>query len=135
MARLRVIWENPNTPEYTPMRRLPLMLAGVALAVAALAGTHWTVTDEATAAQSASVSMQFNRFSPRDIVVAAGTTVTWTNDDWDSGEFHDVIAADGSFYADPIGPGGAISFTFDIPGYYEYYCDLHADMYGSITVQ
>ena len=117
------------------MRRLPLMLAVAALTLAALAGTHWAPTDEATAAQSAYVSMQFNRFSPRDIVVSAGTTVMWTNEDWDSGEFHDVIAADGSFYSDPFAPGESVSFTFDVPGYYEYYCDFHEGMYGSITVQ
>ena len=117
------------------MRRFSLMLAAAALAVAGLAGTHWTRTAPATAAQSASVSMQYNSFSPRDIVVSAGTTVTWTNDDWDSGESHDVIAASGAFYSDPFGPGGSVAFTFDVPGYYEYYCDFHEGMYGSITVQ
>jgi plastocyanin len=38
------------------------------------------------------------------ITVTAGTTVTWTNDDFGSGEFHDD-REDGSFISATFGPG------------------------------
>ena len=118
------------------MRRLlTFMLAGLTLAGAGIALTQVGAAPSAAATQAAVVSMQFNRFGPETIVVAAGTTVTWTNDDFGSGEFHDVIAEDGSFISPTLGPGEAYSVTFDFPGAYGYYCDLHEGMYGRVIVQ
>jgi plastocyanin len=89
----------------------------------------------AAATQEAYVSMQFNRFVPGDLAVAAGTTVVWVNEDYDSGEWHNVIAEDGSFASETVPPGGAVSVTFFYPGVYVYYCDLHEGMFGRIFVE
>jgi plastocyanin len=89
----------------------------------------------ATASEAAWVTMQYNVFAPQHVAVAAGTTVTWSNEDWESGEYHNVIASSGAFASNNFAPGEAYSVTFDFAGYYEYYCDLHEGMWGSVTVE
>lgn len=114
------------------------MLAAAALFVGVTAaGSVPVETRSATAAatQSVSVSMVNNRFAPADIVVSAGTTITWVNEDYNSGEWHDVIAENGAFFIDIFGPGDAYSVTLYEPGVYVYYCDLHAGMFGSVIVE
>lgn len=119
------------------LRLTKALLVVAAMIAGTAAGTQWTLTDTATAAttQTAYVSMQFNRFAPADITVAAGTTVVWTNDDYDSGEYHDVIAENGSFISETFAPGFWYSVLFETPGTYVYYCDLHEGMFGRVFVQ
>jgi alcohol dehydrogenase (cytochrome c) len=68
-------------------------------------------------------------YTPTQISVPAGTTVTWTNagpathtstsQAWDTGD---------------IAPGESASVTFDTPGTYVYYCTPHPFMLGQVTV-
>lgn len=106
---------------------LCLMVVGVTVASAP------DITAATT--QSAAVSMKANLFAPAEITVAAGTTIVWVNEDYDSGEFHNIIAEDGSFAADNFAPGSAFSLTLSTPGTYRYYCDLHEGMFGAVVVQ
>jgi plastocyanin len=75
-------------------------------------------------------------FAPPSIEVAAGDTVTWTNRDVVA---HTVTsgtpgAADGDV-DEPLDPeGGTVSVTFDEPGTYAYFCDLHHNMTGEVVV-
>ena len=113
-------------------------LLPVALVLCAMAaGTTVASAPNATATttQEATVSMKANAFIPAEISVAAGTTITWLNEDYDSGEFHNVIAESGAFAADNLAPGGAVSLMLSSPGRYMYYCDLHEGMYGTVIVQ
>jgi plastocyanin len=100
-----------------------------------LAFTAWQGAPEAAATQPVTVSMQSNLFVPGAIWVGAGTEVVWLNEDYESGEFHNVIAANGAFASRNFGPGDAFPFFFDTPGVYEYYCDLHEGMYGTVVVE
>ena len=70
------------------------------------------------------------RFSPRTIEVAAGATVTWTNED----NFTHTVRVDGQ--ADhEVGRGESVSITFPKPGTYHYVCTLHRrDMDGEVIV-
>jgi plastocyanin len=118
------------------MHRLSPAVLAIAIAVTAIAfAARPTGPVTAAATQEAVVSMQFNRFAPEDVVVAAGSTVTWVNEDYDSGEWHDVIDEYGAFISESFAPGGAFSVTFDVPGVYSYYCDLHEGMYGRVFVE
>jgi plastocyanin len=54
--------------------------------------------------------------------VQTGTTITWTNSDY---EEHTVTAVDGSFASGPLGPGEQFSHTFAVAGDFAYYCDYH----------
>lgn len=100
-----------------------------------------TPTPEATAPATASatggleieVRMVDDRFSPREVTVVAGTTVTWINKgrDW-----HSVASRDAGFDSDKLGPGERFSFRFDQPGEYRYVCKHHglAGMAGVVIV-
>ena len=86
-------------------------------------------------------------FSPAELTISAGDTVTWTN----NGGLHNVRADDGGFRCadgcDGDGGDGApsevawsFSLTFDDPGTNPYYCEVHGapggvGMSGVVTVE
>jgi plastocyanin len=70
-------------------------------------------------------------FSPMDLTVTAGTTVTWKFDD---SAQHTVKASDGSFTSPALSNGKTFSFKFTKPGKYSYICSIHQYMTGTITV-
>lgn len=72
------------------------------------------------------------RFVPADIVVADGTTVTWTNND---NFTHSVRLVDDGGEVMVIAPGESVTHTFTGPGVHAYDCSFHAqDMRGTVTV-
>jgi plastocyanin len=71
-------------------------------------------------------------FNPPTLTIAAGTTVTWTNND---AVPHTATASDGSFDSGNLNPGQSYSFTFSTPGSSPYVCQYHAGMTGTIVVQ
>ncbi|MGH2560746.1 MAG: cupredoxin domain-containing protein [Thermomicrobiales bacterium] len=79
----------------------------------------------------AAVSIANFAFDPSSIDVAAGATVTWTNDDVAP---HTVTADDGSFDSGTLEPGDSFSFTFDAPGSFSYFCAIHPNMTASVNV-
>jgi plastocyanin len=110
-----------------------LLLVTMALAAPALAAT-------------VAVGIVDKTFSPAEIVVAQGDTVTWTvtksinephtvtsgksgdadmGKDFDSG-FSDTKKLNAN--------GTTFSWTFDKAGSYPYFCQVHAGMQGTVTV-
>ena len=83
------------------------------------------------------VPMAGFEFKPSITVVSVGSTVTWLNQD---GAPHTATAeANSGFKSDVLRKGQSFSFTFDAPGDFTYYCELHGDkggegMSGSIKV-
>jgi VCBS repeat-containing protein len=57
--------------------------------------------------------------------------VTWVNLD---GEQHDALTLDGRLGSPLIDPDGSWTYTFTDPGVYDYLCDLHESMEGTIEV-
>ncbi len=88
-------------------------------------------------AETAVTVKQF-QFMPPQLVVKAGTKVTWTNQDQ---ILHTATSGgtpgtpDGKFDGPMDGVGKSFSFTFDQPGNYPYYCSRHTSMTGTVTVQ
>jgi nitrite reductase (NO-forming) len=72
-------------------------------------------------------------YSVNVLTVAAGTTVTWANDD--PGMMHTVTAVDGSFDSGFLQDGETWSYTFEEPGEYEYFCAPHPWMRAKVIVQ
>lgn len=77
-----------------------------------------------------------NSFSPRELHIKAGQTVTWINNGTSP---HTVTADDNSFNSGTVQPGAQYTHTFTKPGTYPYYCALHGGpggigMAGSIIV-
>jgi len=79
------------------------------------------------------VSLQSMAFTPANITVKAGTTVTWTNDD---NVAHTVTENDSQEgpNSSELAPGKTYSFTFTKAGVYNYHCTLHSQMTGIVTV-
>lgn len=70
-------------------------------------------------------------FSPSDVTIAAGETVTWVHEGRIS---HTVTADDDSFGSGTMAAGDTFEVTFDEPGTHPYVCDFHGSMRGTITV-
>jgi plastocyanin len=82
-----------------------------------------------------------NSFSPGNLGVAAGTTVTWkwgqcTGDGYSTCVSHNVTFDDGSNVASPTQAQGEFQRMFAAPGTYKYHCTIHgASMAGQVVVQ
>ena len=92
------------------------------------------------------------KFMPETITVPAGTTVRWVNGETilhtiTTGAWGDVNAATGlrgsqmpdgtiNHRLTPEGDEGSIlEFTFDTPGTFPYYCEIHKAMNGVVIVE
>ena len=70
-------------------------------------------------------------FTPPNIQIARGTTVTWT---WaPDARTHNVTFTDG-VHSDELS-AGSYQRRFDTAGKFNYSCTLHVGMNGSVTVQ
>jgi plastocyanin len=75
-------------------------------------------------------------FDQASLLVRAGSTVTWINED---GARHTATSDTGIWDSGSFGRGDSFSFTFDEPGTYPYYCRPHGGpggegMAGTIVV-
>ena len=109
------------------------------IAVSALAAALFAATPElpsageaAAAANSAAVSIDNFNFTPPTLVVAPGTTVTWTNAD-DSP--HTVREKDGKFKSAALDTDDTFTQSFTAPGEYQYFCSIHPYMTAKIVVK
>jgi nitrite reductase (NO-forming) len=71
-------------------------------------------------------------YSVNMLMVALGTTVTWTNDD---PSMPHTVTVDGLFDSGVLQTGQTFSYTFDTPGEFEYYCTLHPWMRAKVMVE
>jgi plastocyanin len=114
--------------------------AGLILSGAAAAGamTHAASTPSTTiattaAAKPAQVPIAKNMFTPAELTVSVGQAVVWTNED---AAPHTVTttSAPVKFDSGAFGQGKSWSYTFTQTGVYKYYCAVHPDMVGTVTV-
>jgi plastocyanin len=78
-------------------------------------------------------------FQPNPVNVKVGDTVSWTNND---NTIHTVIEGnpatggevEGGFASEILGPGVTFEHTFNQTGTFEYYCNLHPNMVGTVIV-
>lgn len=84
---------------------------------------------------TADVTVQNNFFSPRDVVMQTGGTVTWT---WAANAIAHNVTYTGGPTPRPANSTtkatGDHSSVITIVGRYDYACTLHAGMTGSVTV-
>jgi plastocyanin len=115
------------------------LLMVLALAIAIAGCTSYGSAPQGTPAASpasgpGAITIKSFAFSPGEITVKQGTTVTWTNQD---GVAHTIVSDAGApeaISSDPISQGGSYSFTFTKPGTYPYHCSIHPSMTGSVIV-
>ena len=84
-------------------------------------------------ASTPNISMQGNLFVPQRDSVAVGTIVTWTNNDPAN---HTVTSNSGTeLFSQTIPPGQTYVDTMNTPGIFDYHCNFHGGMTGTIKVQ
>ena len=102
--------------------------------------------DDADAAPADEVTMRLIAFRPENLTVDAGATVTWKQEDAGA---HTVTSGtveqggagvtempDDRFASGEIATGKTFRFTFDEPGTYPYFCEIHpATMRGEVRVR
>jgi amicyanin len=76
------------------------------------------------------ISIKGFAFSPPEITINQGDTVTWTNEDM---VMHNVVG--GILHSEDLANGQSFSFTFTETGTYDYICTHHPSMKGSIIVK
>jgi plastocyanin len=85
------------------------------------------------AAQEANVVTIDNfTFTPKELTVAARTTVKWVNHDDIP---HTVVERNTSFRSKALDTDDVYSFTFASVGTFDYFCGLHPQMVGKIIVR
>lgn len=111
--------------------RSRFLLPVAAFAALAAAGCGGAGEDAEPVAATEVQMVKSYRFDPKVIEVAAGDTVTWTNDD----NFTHTVRVEGQ--ADhEVGRGDSVEIAFENPGTYEYVCTLHSrDMRGTVIVK
>ena len=127
----------------TPVRIFPTPVLVFVVALGALLVAFAADTSPVRAATH-TIEMRDNSFTPRELTVAVGDTVTWTN----AGQaIHDAVDvtsgedAPAAFDSGNILAGESFTFTFTEPGTYEYRCTFHSGqswgvgMVGVITVE
>ena len=75
-------------------------------------------------------------YQPNPVQVSVGTAVTWTNDD---AQPHTATSGqnatpDGRFDSGIMAPGATFEHTFTEAGEYPYFCLLHPNMVGTVSV-
>ncbi len=103
-----------NVPTILPwIGLIPLVLLWMTL-LAACGGS--------SATQGPTVSVIDNEFSPKELHIHPGQTVSWVNHGQTA---HTVTADDQSFDSGDFDSGKVYTHTFTRPGRYPYYCALH----------
>src|SRR5829696_3506859 len=150
--RLHEQYGLPPLPDISPeMLQVPPSLRTIATGTnATTTGTTGNTTGTSTTSAgggtsvsivSGSSSLTDTAYQPNPIQVSVGTTVTWTNDD---SQPHTVTSGsngqpDNKFNSSPnfnplLNPGQTFSFTFTEEGNYPYFCTLHPNMVGTVSV-
>jgi plastocyanin len=101
--------------------------------------TTTTISDTTTTSVSivpASSTLTTDAFAPNPVQVSAGSTVTWTNDD---AQPHSVtsgenVTPDGRFDSAIMAPAATFEHTFTVAGDYPYFCLLHPNQVGTVSV-
>lgn len=103
-------------------RRTALQLTAIAatlpLATQAQAKTH-------------TVEIVKFKFSPADLTIAAGDSVTFINKD---GAPHTATANSGAFDTGRLNKNQSATLTFNGAGSFDYFCAIHPNMKATLTV-
>ncbi len=70
-------------------------------------------------------------FTPRELTVAVGARITWTNHD----SAPHTATAKGEWDTGTLDESESATLTFDKPGTYSYLCTIHPSMKGTLTVR
>jgi|SoiMethySBSTD1v2_1073268.scaffolds.fasta_scaffold242989_2 plastocyanin len=113
-------------------RQRPVRMAVLAIAVVSFGLAVWTAPAASIETKANTVSIVNFQFTPAEVTIAPGESVTWVNDD---GAPHGLEYHDGSAGKDLLLPGASYNRRFDQPGTYDYNCSVHPYMTGRVIVR
>jgi amicyanin len=129
-AELRgvVMLANARLPRSTQLAQIVPAAAALLLLTVA-----WLLSaPRVGAAETTSVDIAGFAFHPGEVTISVGDTVTWTNND--SVPHTATSVGSQAAFDGEMAPGESFSFTFLEAGTYDYICELHPEMEGSVVV-
>jgi plastocyanin len=116
------------------MRNSLALRSLIAVCGAALLAVTGAAVAQQVATGSAEVDIENFAFRPATLTIAAGTAVTWVNQDE---EPHNIVNVGQPrlFRSGGLDGSEKYTFVFDKPGTYEYICSVHPHMHGVIVVK
>jgi len=130
--------KQPASASPVPSGVQPSAAASGSVAPSASAAASASVQPSAQASGAGETVTITNSDFGADLTIAAGTTVTWVNNDTlphTSTNGTDGVAASDSVFDLQLPIGGSASYTFAEAGSYPVTCTIHATMNMTITVQ
>ena len=134
------------------MKRLPILVASLALATGALAACGGDDDEDkgggatapaqtgaqptqaggaAPAGGEVKVSIKNTAYEPKSITAKVGQTIRWTNDD----PIAHTVTQQGGFDSGTLNAGANFTFKPARAGRIDYVCTIHPGQTGSITVE
>jgi plastocyanin len=111
---------------------MAVLVVGVLVAACSGSGTDTTsAPDDNGGGADAEITIADFAFSGPESV-SVGDTVQVTNDDSTG---HTWTADGGEFDSGPLDTGDTFDHTFDEAGEFDYFCSIHPNMTGTITVE
>jgi len=105
------------------------VIAGIAVLVTVVATDGTSSSTAAPSSKPGTVTIKDFTFSPDPIEVPAGSKVTVVNAD---GTVHTLTATDGAFDTGDLDGGTTATVAVAEAGTYEYFCEIHQYMTGSL---
>jgi plastocyanin len=104
------------------------------VALLAAGSRYFGSTTQQGQEQTVEVNIDNFSFSPANLTITTGTTVTWINRDDIP---HTVVSSDDPrvFKSKALDTDDRFSFTFTKAGTYSYFCSVHPKMTGRVVVQ
>ena len=125
----RSAWRNYLRPE------IVICFLAIGLVLLGLMRSEGSDPQQASVPGAGKAEVAIDNFSflPKEITVAAGTTVVWTNHD---DVPHVVASADNQFKKSAaLDTDESFSHTFTTAGTFTYFCSIHPHMTGKIIVK
>jgi len=119
---------------YAAWRRRALF-AALAVSAMTIVGNRASLAEDAihpVAAEPLTIKIDNFTFTPPEVTVSAGTSITWVNNDDIP---HTVAATNKEFKSKPLDTEEKFSFVFSAPGSYDYFCSLHPHMKARVIVK
>jgi plastocyanin len=151
--KIKYLTDFLNQPVYIQLRRQPMSkVAGIIIAIAiivvgAIVLTHKSnspsnpsnsassASRQSSAPASGTINIVNMLFTPSQISVRKGGTVTWTNNDNTTHTVVDDLTNVGGPNSGDIAPSQSYNFTFNKTGSFQYHCRIHPSMRGTIVVK
>jgi amicyanin len=119
-------------PTLMSLKRFRVLISALMLAMSFVSFAKAEEKIAANAPPTPSVHIDNFSFTPAEITVSPGTTLTWVNGDDIP---HTVVASNKAFRSKVMDTDQQFSFTFSQAGTYEYFCSLHPHMKGKVIVK